>query len=232
MYNSEMIKLYLHMSLERLVNDEEYSALEAYSSALSHRMLSETAPHKQYLSNQKALLEEGALPAPIYNAVSLVAQQSGVGMKWLELSPWECGCADIGQGVFVPTWSFGRQFNDGVSVSSFKEKPLGFLLAVLGGPFVASFRRMLDEIEHELPPELGTALSTILLKGNLNDNVVLQPAQIHNFLLGLKCLTGDDAKVRVCVWSMFLGTIADMSYECIYDMGKRLGAVDMSGGGG
>eukprot|EP01134_Creolimax_fragrantissima_P000780 CFRG0780T1 len=193
-YSSEIMKLYLYMSLERLVNDEEYSTLEAYSSVLSHYMLQETAPHQQYLSDQKDILSSGLLPAPIYNSVFSTLRQP-TDLRWLEMSPWEVGTAEVGQGMYIPTWAFGRPYLNGKSTLSFKEKPLGFLLAVVGGPFVASFGRMLSEIEHELPVDVGSAMTSLLQRVDLLDTGVVAPAQMHNFMYGFERLYTTDKEL-------------------------------------
>lgn len=82
----------------------------------------------------------------------------GGGYDWYEISPLELGSRNIG--AWIPTWSYGRRFENGQSVQRLPESNLSMLVGQCtgapAGPLTAYISTMLASI-----PE-GTVMSTLL----------------------------------------------------------------------
>lgn len=117
----------------------------------------QTAPvsHEQPPAPHPAAVAQGTAPhADAYEARQLV----GGGYDWYEISPLELGSRNVG--AWIPTWSYGRRFKNGVSL---KREPEVNLAMIVGqctgapaGPLTAYISTMLASI-----PE-GTVMSTML----------------------------------------------------------------------
>lgn len=117
----------------------------------------QTAPasHEQPPAPHPAAVAHGTAPhSDAYEARQLV----GGGYDWYEISPLELGSRNVG--AWIPTWSYGRRFENGVSL---KREPEVNLAMIVGqctgapaGPLTAYISTMLASI-----PE-GTVMSTLL----------------------------------------------------------------------
>ncbi|KAI8878564.1 FabD/lysophospholipase-like protein [Backusella circina FSU 941] len=69
--------------------------------------------------------------------------------QWFEFTPYEMGCEEIN--AWIPTWSFGRKFENGKNIQTLPEQSLGILMGMFGSAFVASLAHFYQEIRLLLP---------------------------------------------------------------------------------
>ncbi|ORX48212.1 FabD/lysophospholipase-like protein [Hesseltinella vesiculosa] len=74
---------------------------------------------------------------------------SGTDYMWFEFTPYEIGSSEVD--AWVPTWSFGRPFDHGVSTVRLPEQRLDVLLGVFGSAFTATVVHFYREIRGLLP---------------------------------------------------------------------------------
>lgn len=96
-----------------------------------------------YLSEQTKRIQDASVPFPIYTAIS--GDSPGARNCWYEFTPHEVSATWLG--MSVPTWSFGRRFENGVSISSDPEQPLCTLLGTFGLAIGATVKEMLANSE-------------------------------------------------------------------------------------
>ncbi|KAI8851972.1 acyl transferase/acyl hydrolase/lysophospholipase [Chytridium lagenaria] len=139
------------------------------------------------LSHQKYIVEDQILPFPIYSAVTRVfsekAKQQGDIYQWMEFNPFEVGMVSQAvpdEGFWVPSWSFGRVFENGISKDRLPEMDIGILLGVFGSAFSADFLRIIDEVEDIVSDDVREKLKT-LMRERLEIHPIL-PAQYPNFV--------------------------------------------------
>ena len=108
------------------------------------------------------------LPFPIYSAIMHNGAHK-MHLPWFEFTPYQVGSViengDAKTGMFVKTFTFGRQFENGVSLDYAPEQPLEFYLGVCGsamncriedviGSFELLSKRLSETFKHR---ELGKA---------------------------------------------------------------------------
>jgi hypothetical protein len=75
--------------------------------------------HRMYLSDQIETIQSGLWPFPIYSAVNI--QKSPL-VQWYEFTPYAIGASWLG--MYIPSWSMGRKFNNNISIDFNPEQPL------------------------------------------------------------------------------------------------------------
>ena len=160
--------------------DADFGLVDIYGILLAARLLVpkgelEIEPWNLKISNQRALLRDGAHPMPLYTAVrheiplseaESKKQQRGENdeklieelkekakqeawFQWFEFSPYEFWSEEIGGGI--PTWALGRKFDAGISVPrenglETPELRLPQLLGIWGSAFCATLSHYYQEI--------------------------------------------------------------------------------------
>jgi len=117
--------------------------VDPYGALLANALLRnlDKNPHEIYLSNQRAMLENGSLPMPVYTAT--LGEREKLEF-WFEFTPYEVGSRWLS--AYVPSWAFGRHFKNGVSVDDAPELSFGFLMGTFGSAFAADFEDVYDII--------------------------------------------------------------------------------------
>ncbi|MCJ1418266.1 hypothetical protein MMC32_004613 [Xylographa parallela] len=200
--------------------DADFGVVDAYGLLLAARLL---VPRGELgvdardlkLSNQRAFVDDGANPLPIYTAVrheipldevktikekmegaatpettELAKQESW--FQWFEFTPYEFWCEELDAGI--PIWSLGRKFQNGIDVPRenglmLPELRVPQLLGIFGSAFCATLSHYYKEIR---PIVQGIAMFTGVdnLIEERNDDLIkvhpIDPASIPNFCLGLE----------------------------------------------
>ncbi|KAK9475720.1 acyl transferase/acyl hydrolase/lysophospholipase [Lipomyces japonicus] len=148
------------------------------------------------ISNQRELVDMGAVPMPIYTAVRHeiglteaeqrkadekadgntdtaaaagyeLAHKRTSWFQWFEFTPYEFGSEEAG--AWIPTWSLGRRFQNGKSVDVVPEVDMSLLLGTFGSAFCAT----LSHYYREIRPLIS---SSVIVGGdsgrNLLDNML------------------------------------------------------------
>ena len=168
------------------------------------------------LSNQRAFLEDGLHPMPIYTVVRHeipVAEEAAkqetpitpsdhakvaakakkeAWFQWIEMQPWEVWCEEFGAGI--PTWSLGRPFEKGQNKvldtgTALPEMRQSLLLGIYGSAFCATLSHYYKEIKPLLAGLKGFGGLDDLMEGR-NDDLIkihpIEPATIPNWVYGMK----------------------------------------------
>ncbi|XP_004363870.2 hypothetical protein CAOG_03031 [Capsaspora owczarzaki ATCC 30864] len=132
------------------------------------------------LSSQRHVLTDGRFPFPINSAIVRGINNT---FEWIELSPLEIGGKYLQS--YVPTWAFGRKFENGVSVDDRPEQSLGRLMGVFGSAFCATVSLIVAEIEQMLSTELiKSIIRKSVTSGQLLDTQPVAPSTFANFTYG------------------------------------------------
>ena len=177
----------------KLAFDEPITTVDIFGGLLANRLLNHygTDAQRVYLSQQADRLKNADVPYPIYTAIDArqaVAQEP----HWFEYTPHEIGSPHFG--VYVPTWAYGRLFNNGQSTNFAPEQSLGFLMGTWGSAYGVHFGRAWDEIVDKIP---GTTIKGYverkLIDPNSGKRVDSAWAEIYNFMFGM---SGQELKER------------------------------------
>jgi hypothetical protein len=155
----------------KFVYNQPITLVDFYGGLLANAYLSDfERRHRVYLSNQADRIKNGDLPFPIYTAIN--ANEFQKIPEWYEFTPFEVGGAWLG--AYVPTWAYGREFKNGVSLDFAPEQSFGYFAGTFGSAFAFAFA----DIYQHMPDEL---------QGNLKD--------VTNYLVK-KAIDGSDYVVR------------------------------------
>ncbi|KAF7292355.1 Lysophospholipase [Mycena chlorophos] len=72
--------------------------------------------------------------------------------QWFEMSPYEVGCDELR--AWVPTWAFGRKFEEGKSVQGLPEQSLSLLVGLCVSAPAGPLSSYLSTIERNLPKNI------------------------------------------------------------------------------
>jgi hypothetical protein len=163
--------------------------VDLYGDFLANRLLACMGDSKQmsYLSEQAEKIKDGTYPYPIYTAIdgneNIIDNQT-----WSEYTPDTIG--ERTSNLFIPTWAYGRTFNNGKSTNNAPEKPLGYHMGTWGSAFGASIDDAREEITHMVVTESSHEKHQSFLK-KLAEHVKgkrLLPfyAKVPNYLYGIE----------------------------------------------
>lgn len=94
------------------------------------------------LSQFRFKIAKGNLPMPIFTAVSVSDRY-----QWVEFNPYEVGL--IGHNKYIPSWSFGRRFDKGLSTDYAPEHGIDYLMGIWGSAFTASLGEILNHCSNK-----------------------------------------------------------------------------------
>ena len=215
-------KFIMSGTIERLKGDSrtDFGIVDVYGLLLATRLMIprdelSVYDHDLKLSKQQDYLTLGAHPLPIYSAVrheiplaevkskTEVAKdaikesveekaQKEAWFEWFEFTPYETFCEGWDAGI--PTWSCGRHFEGGRSVSgenqwNIPELRIPFLMGIWGSAFCATLAHYYKEIRPVVKELAGFAGVDELLEEK-NDELLkvhpIEPGGMPNFALGLE----------------------------------------------
>jgi len=100
------------------------------------------------------------LPFPIYTAVMPLCNTKSELFPWFEFTPYQIGTVlkigDHKTGMFVKTWSFGREFTYGRTADNAPEQALDFYLGVFGSAMNSSLREAVEMVSPACPSCIQT----------------------------------------------------------------------------
>ncbi|KAF2870870.1 acyl transferase/acyl hydrolase/lysophospholipase [Massariosphaeria phaeospora] len=161
------------------------------------------------ISNQRRYTDDGSHPMPIYTAVrheiplaeqadmkdpvaAQVQAKKEAWFQWFEFTPYEFWCEELGAGI--PTWSIGRQFQNGRTVwrengLALPELRVPLLLGVWGSAFCATLSHYYREVHPVLQAIPGFGGIAAMIAERDEDLVKMHPidpAAIPNYALGMR----------------------------------------------
>lgn len=148
----------------KIIYDQPRTFVDPYGDLLANRLLAyaDDKRHMIYLSDQAKKIELGAYPYPIYTAIDgredVIENQ-----PWYSYTPHTV--SDDYSNNHIPTWAYGRKFENGESMNNAPEKPLGYLMGTWGSAFAANIHTMLQKVDKSETLEKRFNLS-VELKGH------------------------------------------------------------------
>ncbi|ODV92452.1 hypothetical protein CANCADRAFT_86908 [Tortispora caseinolytica NRRL Y-17796] len=155
-------------------------------------------------SHQASKIADGSQPLPIYSCVrheiptadpetppSPKERKEAAGdnyFQWFEVTPHEFGCEELN--MWIPTWSLGRQFQNGVSKGENPpEAGLSLLLGVYGSAFCATLSHYYKEIRPTAPKSaIFKWLDSIIMEKDSDMLGVhpITPSSVPNYVKGME----------------------------------------------
>ena len=169
----------------KLAFDEPITIVDIYGGLLANRLLNHYGSDAQrvYLSKQAERLANADIPYPIYTAID-ARQAVAREPHWFEYTPHEIGSPYFG--VYVPSWAYGRLFDNGQSQDFAPEQSLGFFMGTWGSAFGVHFGRAWDEVVDQIP---GTVIKNMIEKKLIGSvggkRITTSWAEIFNFMYGM-----------------------------------------------
>lgn len=185
----EIIALLATNLLKSLAFGRSVSLIDLYGFLLGRNLLKEIAVDEKgehipaeyiTLTDHLHRLVEAELPFPLYTAVidNTSDPKTPYLYQWMEFSPYEVASEHLKGGV--PAWSFGRDFNQGLSIDNEPPYNLGYLMGVWGSAPSVSFRDVADQMLKKLKPEALANLFTGLANTDLGDAKAI-PVIVPNY---------------------------------------------------
>jgi phospholipase A2 len=175
----------------KLLFGQPIRLVDLYGIFLSKILLEDRVfEQKQYLSDLMSRIYEGAIPFPVFPAISMHKMHDKLyEYNWYGFSPLEV--RNYSNNLSIPLWSFGRKFSQGISTNYAPEQHLGYLLGIFGSAYAINlkdlntiFLQYIEQEENQRSTPLekfkyGIIAKAIKLLGNIA-NARLSPAQVHN----------------------------------------------------
>ncbi|KAJ3028047.1 UNVERIFIED_CONTAM: hypothetical protein HDU68_002563 [Siphonaria sp. JEL0065] len=196
-------KVALATAIERIKTSNKVNLVDLFGVFLTASILEGVGGTSSLpkISEQAAgPIDSGALPFPIYSAVTFTGDEVSCGEKyqWVEFNPYEMGFMSShskNQGVWIPMSSFGRTFYNGETVANEPEIPFGILLGVFGSAFTANLHRIMQEISPDIPPDFLKQVKKIL-SSRLDTTHPISPTLFPNPAYKLDSLLDDPITLK------------------------------------
>lgn len=159
--------------------NQPLTIVDCYGALLANVLLAEyeNKRHDILLSDQADKIKSGDYPLPIYT-VGIYDEQGN--QEWAHVTPFEFGSNWLG--YFIPTWSLGRQFENGISISYAPEQGLGFYLGTFGSGFATTANRIYKEIQDRFHIHNGIIEKILNKVGKKR----ISSAAVYNFTKGME----------------------------------------------
>lgn len=179
---SEIVETFI----TKLLSWQVVSTIDIYGAIIANTLLKNifASPTLVKLTESHAYIKDGCTPMPIYTAIQANLKH----YEWMEFSPFETGSSFLKS--YIPTWAYGRTFENGVSNNYAPEQTLGYFLGIFGSAFEVSLRdivRMsasnLSYYGHQLPHFLAQSLKKLLnlILDSFLGEMRLFPSILSNF---------------------------------------------------
>lgn len=161
-FSKEDLVPIIEILLTKLAYSQHIGLVDLYGALLSNRLLPELGSNRQmaYLSLQAERIKNGDWPFPIYTAVD-ARKEVYKNPPWWAFDPLEVGTSEYG-GVYVPTWAYGRQFENGRSVDYAPEQTLGFNLGTFGSAFGTHVQVAWKQMAKNIPEPIRSIIDVIV----------------------------------------------------------------------
>lgn len=186
--------------LQSLILKQHGSLVLIWSALLADKILEHLGENKFFtcLSDQRYYAEHCTYLLPIYTAVEpfliRTIKPHRYQYHWLEFTPYEVGY--VQESYRIPTWSFGRKFDHGVSCDFNPELPFAYLMGIFGSAFTINLHELLQFMRSTPAAAISNSAPNHALLTNLQalttkftsidlEHVRLLPARLPNFRYGL-----------------------------------------------
>ncbi|MCX5922933.1 MAG: hypothetical protein NTX86_06435 [Candidatus Dependentiae bacterium] len=137
--------------IEKCSYGQPVSLIDIYGGLLAHKFLKNLGNSDESaidLTSYASLTTSAQIPLPIHTAI--MGEKAGQYI-WVEFTPYEIGSVDLRS--FIPTWAFGRKFNNGTSTDFAPPQAMGYGMGIWGSAISMSAKEFFNLV---IEPELGT----------------------------------------------------------------------------
>ncbi|MDR3550250.1 MAG: hypothetical protein P4L31_02470, partial [Candidatus Babeliales bacterium] len=141
------------------------------------------------------------LKSPLPIQTSIIGNNTSGKYEWVEFTPFEIGSTFLN--TFIPSWAFGRKFENGFSTDFTPPQSLAFCMGLWGSAMCANPH---DFFKIRIAPELDPIVSSFLAPQLEQlftrppfSNVRLSPAHVFNWNLGMQNATLNKHKTLTLV---------------------------------
>ena len=187
----------------KYLNDQPITLIDIYGCLLAQAFLSNLGidnPNDFLLGSDIEYVTNASIPLPIHTGI---IGEDMTEYEWVEFSPFEVG--SIYQQAFIPTWSFNRRFDNGVSQELIPPSSLSFCLGMWGSAMCLNAQESLQLLQphiENLEQTSGTAEKEVLETVDnaitlfLNTFATPEKTRFKNSLLDRRL-----SPARVCNWT-------------------------------
>lgn len=186
-------KVVSQVLLSKLTFGQEIGLIDLYGIYLSNQLFRNIADdadrQKVFLSDLAKRVENGDYFFPLFTAV-----ETSFDYNWFTFTPYEIGSEQTG--MFIPTWAFGRKFENGGSVDYAPEPPLGYFMGIWGSALSGTIGDILQrkDFAANLPETIGSIVREIIYSSRI-DKFSMASAKIFNIAKGLNGLYKNNKKM-------------------------------------
>jgi phospholipase A2 len=168
------------------------SFIDIYGNILAQKLLADLGtqnPSAIDIVAYKNVVDQAQMPLPISTAV---IGEGVVTYEWVEFTPYEVGSTFLKS--FIPSWAFGRKFENSKSIDFTPPFSLGYCMGIWGSAMSVSAQEVFDYIEPEVQNGALLDAAHIFDKikesieptelAELGDDVAekrVSPAQVYNW---------------------------------------------------
>lgn len=211
-YDVREAKNIVDMLTVKVAFDEPITTVDMFGALLANRLLTHygTDAQRVYLSQQSERIKNADIPYPIYTAIDAreaVAREP----HWFEYTPHEIGSPYFG--VYVPSWAYGRLFNNGQSVDFAPEQSLGFLMGTWGSAYGVHVGRAWEDIAAMIPgTNIKSAIERKLIDPLTGKRITGAWGEVFNFMYGL---SGQELTARKTIKFVDAGIDFNLPYPSV-----------------
>ncbi|MEX0940518.1 MAG: hypothetical protein WDZ41_04105 [Candidatus Babeliales bacterium] len=124
----------------KVLFDQIINSVDLYGATLSHVLLADFGDDQltQRLSAQWMKVREGNHVWPIYTAVSMHKTNGNYRYNWYEFNPEEI--RNLEYNLVLPSYAFGRKFDNGVNIDFSPQQSFGFLMGIFGSAYTVNLK--------------------------------------------------------------------------------------------
>jgi phospholipase A2 len=163
----------------KLLNEQPLTLVDPYGALLANRLLKILKDKRQTatLSQQAEKIAHGAYPYPIYTAID-GRENIITGQTWYEYTSHAIG--ERTNNTQIPTWAYGKKFENGISVNNAPEKSLAYHMGTWGSAFGANVCEILKAIIHD--NELLKEIFALIPDSMEGDRILNFYAKVSNYV--------------------------------------------------
>lgn len=156
--NKQEAGLLSNALVTKVLFTEPITTVDVYNALLNNMLFNSAGDKSQqmYLSAQGPIVQNAQVPFPIYTAVR---GEERAASEWYEFTPYEVGGWWLN--CYVPSWAFGRQFQNGKSIDFAPEQSMP--LGTWGSAYAGNIENIYVKIENNIPEVLKPIMRKIMV---------------------------------------------------------------------
>jgi len=176
----------IEIFLTKYAYGQHIGLVDLYGALLSNTLFPELGSNRQmaYLYQQAERIKNGDWVFPIYTAVD-ARKEVYKNPPWFEFTPYEIGSSEYK--AYVPTWAYGRKFENGKSVDKAPPQTVGFNFGTYGSAFGVHVQVAWKEIAENIKNPVLRSIIDAIVQQQIEPiaGKRLVWAEVFNFMKGI-----------------------------------------------